>query len=288
MSQYVRPDTLDEAVKALESQRWAIVAGGTDYYPALVGKPQIDDVLDISNIASLRSIDAAGQDRRIGALVTWSDLLIADLPTEFDGLKAAAREVGGQQIQNAATLCGNLCNASPAADGVPPLLTLNAKVEIASKAGVRSLAVEDFVLGNRRTALKAGEIVSAILIPKNEQHGSSWCSSFAKLGARKYLVISIAMVAVAVEVTDDGFVKQARIAVGACTEVATRIRSLEHSLAGAAIDRHLSDRVDPAHFADLRPIDDIRASGPYRAHSAFILTRRAIDALVVKPLGVKQ
>ena len=135
MAAYLRPTSIDAALQALASRPLTVLAGGTDFYPARVGRPLDDDVLDITAIASLRGVADAGDHWRIGATTTWSDLANSDTPPLFDGLKRAAREVGGAQIQNAGTVAGNLCNASPAADGVPPLLSLDASVEIASTGG---------------------------------------------------------------------------------------------------------------------------------------------------------
>ena len=119
-----------EALTAL-ARPHVVLAGGTDFYPARVGRAIGEDVLDIGGIAILRGISADRAGWRLGATTTWSELIEADLPPLFDGLKQAAREVGGRQIQNAGTLAGNLCNASPAADGVPCLLALDAEIEIA-------------------------------------------------------------------------------------------------------------------------------------------------------------
>ena len=123
-------------------------------------------------------------------------MIRADLPPLFDALKAAAREVGGVQIQNAGTVAGNVCNASPAADGMPALLALGAEVELQSAAGSRRLPLDDFVLGSRRTARRADELVSALHIPARAAGARS---VFLKLGGRRYLVISITMVAVLIE-----------------------------------------------------------------------------------------
>ena len=125
MASYVRPRYLDQALALLAESPRVILAGGTDYYPARVGRPLDDDLLDVTALDSLRSIDITHNDVRIGALATWTDLVETELPRCFDGLKLAAREVGGVQIQNAGTIIGNVCNASPAADGTPCLLTLD-------------------------------------------------------------------------------------------------------------------------------------------------------------------
>jgi len=157
MAEYVRPTQIDEALEALSARPLIVVAGGTDFYPARVGQPLDDDVLDITAIDDLRVIEAGADYWRFPALVTWTNVINADLPPVFDGLKAAARDVGGVQIQNAGTLCGNVCNASPAADGMPPLLSLDASVELASASGTRVMPLEEFVLGNRKTARRRSE-----------------------------------------------------------------------------------------------------------------------------------
>src|SRR4249920_1561192 len=121
---FLRPTDLSAALTALKGRPWAVLAGGTDFYPARVGRPLPDAILDITALAGLRGVREEAAAYRIGALTTWSEVLAAPLPSAFDGLKRAAREIGGRQVQNAATLAGNVCNASPAADGIPALLAL--------------------------------------------------------------------------------------------------------------------------------------------------------------------
>src|SRR5579871_3393799 len=228
MADYLRPTSLEEALMAL-ARPWTVLAGGTDFYPARVGRAIDENVLDITGIADLRGISAGPAGWRLGATTTWAELIETPLPPLFDGLKQAARDVGGRQIQNAGTVAGNLCNASPAADGVPPLLALDAEVEIAGLAGNRRLPLAAFITGNRRTVLAPGELVVALHVPRP---GRDARSAFLKLGARRYLVISIAMAAATLEM-DEGRIVTARIAVGACSAVAQRLPSLEAALAGA-------------------------------------------------------
>jgi len=274
MGDYLRPASLDEALQAL-ARPWTVLAGGTDFYPARVGRLIDDNVLDITAIAALRGIAADAAGWHLGATTTWSELIEADLPPLFDGLKQAAREVGGRQIQNAGTVAGNLCNASPAADGVPALLALDAEVELAGRAGRRRLPLSAFITGNRRTALAPGELLVAVHVPKAS---ASARSAFLKLGARRYLVISIAMAAATLEV-EDHRVAAARVAVGACSAVAQRLPALEAALAGAPLDAALGDRVDAAHLAPLSPIDDVRGSAAYRRDTAITLLRRLLRSL---------
>jgi CO/xanthine dehydrogenase FAD-binding subunit len=275
MGAYLRPRRLEDALAAL-SQPHAVLAGGTDFYPARVGQPVMEDVLDIAGIASLRGIVSGDQGWRIGATTTWSELIEADLPPMFDGLKQAAREVGGRQIQNAGTIAGNLCNASPAADGVPCLLALDAEIETAGRHEHRRLPLGRFITGPRRTALMPGELVIAIHVPRPRHDVRS---GFVKLGARRYLVISIAMAAATLECAD-GVVTAARVAVGACSPVAQRLPLLEAALRGAACDSSLVDRLDVSHLVPLAPIDDVRGSGSYRSDAVITLLRRLLRSLV--------
>lgn len=276
MGTYVRPGDLADALDALRSGAPRIIAGGTDYYPARVGRPLADDVLDITALDGLRGIADHGDHYRIGALATWTDLIEAPLPPAFDGLKLAAREIGGVQIQNAGTLCGNICNASPAADGVPNFLVLNAAVELSSSSGARFVPMAEFITGNRTTVRRADELVTAITVPKPD---SGARGTFMKLGTRKYLVISIVMVAALIEPGSDGNVAAARIAVGACSPVSIRLGTLEAALLGRPFDGALGDIVRPGHLDMLSPIDDVRADAAYRRDAALTVVRRALNGM---------
>ena len=271
MPLYARPTVLDEALQVL-ARGATILAGGTDHYAARVGKPLSEPILDITAIRGLRAIKRSGGQWRIGAATTWTDVLEANLPRVFDGLKLAAREIGGVQIQNSGTLAGNLCNASPAADGVPALLALDASVELASAQAVRVIPLGQFILGPRKTQRRTDELLTAILVPKPQFEARS---HFLKLGARKYLVISIAMASVVIE-HEEGIVRNARVAVGACSPVAVRLTSLEKALRGQPLDSRLPERATAAHMAPLTPIDDVRSSAGYRLDSALTVVQRTL------------
>lgn len=275
MTRYLRPTELDEALGALADGGWTILAGGTDHYPARAIRDTEEDVLDITALSALRGIDRTPQGLRIGAAATWRAVIDADLPGACDGLKAAAREIGGMQIQNRGTIGGNLCNASPAADGVPALLSLDAEVEIASATGRRRLPLDRFVLGNRETALEPDELLLAIHLPDSALDGAG---RFLKLGARRYLVISIVMVAGTMRLAADGTIAAARLAVGACTAAAIRLTALEAAVAGLA-PREAADVLADSHLADLNPIADVRGDAIYRQEAARTLVRRCLDDL---------
>ncbi|WP_421992255.1 FAD binding domain-containing protein [Roseococcus sp.] len=249
MGKYERPRALGDALQVLASAECQVLAGGTDIFPARAhaaawGAPREAHLLDITAIEMLRGISREGGAWRIGAATSWATLRDADLPPGFDALREAARQVGGRQVQARGTLGGNLCNASPAADGVPPLLVLEAEVELASLRGSRRLQLTEFILGNRRTARAQDELLVAIHVPDAMARSPS---VFLKLGSRAHLVISIAMVAANAA---------GRVAVGSCSEVA----------------RLLDER-------GLAPIDDVRATADYRRIAAAELVARARERL---------
>lgn len=269
---YLIPTKLEAALKSLAQQQDKLVAGGTDVYPSMKQGHTPKSLLDVTRIKELMNITVTDTGFRIGAAVTWTEIVKAKLPAAFDGLKHAAKEVGSLQIQNAGTIAGNLCNASPAADGVPPLLTLDARVELASALrGARILPLQDFILGVRKTALGSDEIVTAIHIPTPPDGAGS---AFEKLGNRKYLVISIAMTAALIKCDLRGLISEARVAIGACSPVALRLTQLEADLIGA---KPSEVEILPSHLSQLSPIDDVRGSGGYRLDIVQEQCRRAIQ-----------
>lgn len=281
MIRYAKPTTVDEALALLGEGTWRILAGGTDFYPVQGSKPFRDNVLDVNGLTTLRGIVETASHWIVGARTTWTDVIRHPLPPAFDALKQAAREVGSAQIQNVASVAGNLCNASPAADGVPGLLALDAEVELRSVAATRHLPLSQFILGNRRTALQPGEMVTAIRVPK-----LSGTSAFVKLGARRYLVISIAMVAARL-VVENGTVADAAVAVGSCSAVARRLLGVETALRGLAVDAGLVAAVRSAPMTELSPIGDVRGSAEYRLDAVREIVARAVLAATETPAGDK-
>ncbi|RWC76754.1 MAG: xanthine dehydrogenase family protein subunit M [Mesorhizobium sp.] len=281
MIRYAKPTTVDEALALLGEGTWRILAGGTDFYPVQGSKPFRDNVLDVNGLTTLRGIVETASHWIVGARTTWTDVIRHPLPPAFDALKQAAREVGSAQIQNVASVAGNLCNASPAADGVPGLLVLDAEVELRSVAATRHLPLSQFILGNRRTALQPGELVTAIRVPK-----LSGTSAFVKLGARRYLVISIAMVAARL-VVENGTVADAAVAVGSCSAVARRLAGVETALRGLAVDAGLVAAVRSAPMTELSPIGDVRGSAEYRLDAVREIVARAVLAATETPAGDK-
>lgn len=273
MSRYAKPTTVDEALRLLAEDRWRVLAGGTDFYPAQGARPIRDNVIDINGLAELRGVTAAADRWTIGARTSWTEIAATALPPAFDALRQAAREVGAVQIQNVATIAGNLCNASPAADGVPPLLVLDAQVELRSQGGTRILPLAEFLLGNRKTAIRPGELLTAIHVPRAAGLG---LSAFVKLGARRYLVISVAMVAARVGLDREGVITDAAIAAGACSAVAARLRGVEAAIVGKRIGPNLDAAIAQASIDELSPIDDVRASAGYRLDAVREIVARAV------------
>ncbi|HET6175676.1 MAG TPA: xanthine dehydrogenase family protein subunit M [Candidatus Sulfotelmatobacter sp.] len=274
---YLKPKTLDEAVSLLASPGGQVLAGGTDFYPALGERLPQGRVVDITSVGEIRGISVESGWVRIGGLTTWTEVLRTPLPRCFDALKAAAREVGSVQIQNRGTVAGNLCNASPAADGVPPLLALDAEIELTSAAGRRRVSLAQFVVGNRKTLRRPDEILAGVLVPRRLENASS---VFLKLGARRYLVISISMVAAVLQVDEAGRVSEVLVAVGSCAARAMRLGDLERALVGMKAKPGIGAAVQVEHLASLSPIDDVRATGAYRRDASLTLVRRALEACV--------
>jgi CO/xanthine dehydrogenase FAD-binding subunit len=271
MTVYHRPSKLSEVLDLLAGGGTRVIAGGTDVYP-VAGAVLIGDIVDVTGVAELGQITMMADHLRIGAAVTWGQIARTALPPALAGLQAAALQVGGRQIQNVGTIGGNLCNASPAADGIPPLLVADAEVELACRSGKRRVALDQFLIAPRKVGLNPAEVLSAVILPLSGLAGQS---AFEKLGARTHLVISIAMVAVRLVVAG-GRVAQVAVAVGSCSGVARRLSQVEAALLGQPL-ADLAGAVRQADVAcDIAPIDDVRATAAYRVEAATVLVRRAL------------
>ena len=277
MANFFRPKSVAEALKVLEQPQVIVLGGGTDIFPAMGGQTLDATVLDVSAHPELRAIAYSTDAISIGGAATWSEIATASLPRCFDALQQAARKIGSIQIQNRGTIAGNLCNASPAADGIPPLLVLDAEVVLESTGGTRNVPLHEFVLGRRQTQRRPDELVTAIRVPTAMAEAYS---VFKKLGTRQYLVISIAMVAVSLQIRspqDGSSISEARVALGSCGPRALRLRSLEDALRGAPAAPGISALVNEGHFAEISPIDDVRASAGYRLDAALMLVRDCLE-----------
>jgi CO/xanthine dehydrogenase FAD-binding subunit len=272
---YFRPSDLSQALAMAGKFEPKLMAGGTDLFPAVADRAFGGDVLDLSALPELREIlrlqRHGKQFLRIGAMATWSEVSRQSelAAPAFLALRQCAREVGGQQIQNRGTLVGNVCNASPAADGIPVLMALGASLEIRSSKGQRWMSLEQFVRAPRRVALEPGDIVTAIEVPVE---AGATRSLFLKMGARRFLVISIAMLAAQWRRGKNG---HCRISIGACSPVATRLEPLERwYLSGMPAPEKTA--AIAASVRLLTPIDDVRADYLYRHDLAHTLCEKLI------------
>lgn len=268
---YLRPHTIDAALARLAERPRRVLCGATDCFAAPALVPGRHEWVDISGIDALRGIARQGGIVRIGAATTWETIVQAAwLPV---ALRDAAVGVGSRQIRVQGTIGGNLCHASPVADGVPPLLALDAWVELASARGVRQLPLRDFVLGSHRTALMADELLVAVTfaLPAAPER-----TAFVKCTNRDGMALAVVSTAVRLRMADDGTLTSAAIAVGGASEVPLRMPALEAALAGRP--RHeLAAVVADASLAALSPIDDCRATAVHRIDLARLAIARAIS-----------
>lgn len=292
MIEILRPASLGEALEWLAGAApggaagppLSPLAGGTDLYPAQAAQSRGARWLDIASLRELAGVTEDEHDGRpvwrIGAATRWSALAHGEhVHPHWRALSLAAAEVGGRQIQNRGTLGGNLCHASPAADGVPALLVLEACVLLRSRAGVRRLPLADFILGPRTTARRRDELLEAVLVGRPTHRR---LSTFLKLGHRRYLVISAVMVAARLDLDASGRVAGAALAVGACGPRAVNLPWFPEALQGldAAGVRRLAGRSWPEQaLAPLSPIDDLRGTAAFRREAAARLVARALAEL---------
>ena len=276
---YFQPNDLNSALDVLQNNSdLTIAAGCTDLFPITNNMSLDKNILDITNIKSIKGFQFNSKETKIGSATTWTDIINKNLPSCYDMLKACAKEVGSIQIQNLGTIGGNICNASPAADSIPCLLALDAKLELSSANNQRIIPIDEFILGSRKTKLEQGEILTSIIIPKEKENGSS---SFRKIGARKYLVISISMVACRILISKN-IIEDISISVGSCSEVAKRIFSIERQLIKKDINEDIFNQVDFSQLNEISPITDIRSTHIYRLKASKLLIKDVVKDAINK------
>lgn len=269
----VEPRTLTEALDALAAGAFPY-AGGTNLIPDLrSGKGPVGPFVSLAALDELRGLSLDGEIVTMGARTTMSDILnTPEMRQWAPSLVAQAGVFAGHMVRNAATVGGNICYGSPSADVVPPLLALDAEVIIAGSDGERTMALERFLLDYKRTALQPGELLTAVRwqVPsENETH------LFYKLGRRKGDAITVTGVAVAMA-AEQGRCTRARIALGSVAPTVIRAREAERFLEGQVVLPSLIDVAGRQAAAMCNPINDLRASGAYRRHTAFALTQRLL------------
>lgn len=274
---YVRPRDLTEALDILSQDRVEArpLAGGTDLFVNLrAGKVRPELLVDISQLHELKGIKVDSSTVKVGAAVCLSDLARSQELAEHGKLLVKAiKTMGSLQIRNRGTIGGNLANASPAADTAVPLLALGATLELRNRWRVREVPVEDFFLGPGSTVLEADEIITEIGFPTAKMRKGD----FLKLGRRNALAISVASVAVVVEIDlSERTFGDVRIALGAVAPTPIRAASAENTLHGQPISEEVVEQAARLALEDTQPISDVRASADYRKEVVKILLKRAL------------
>ncbi len=278
---YVVPSSLDEAVECLQQLgEVTILAGGTDLMPqSQAGRVKIKRTLmNVRRIPELKGIRLDGGAIRIGALTTISEIMRDDLVNKhLPVLAEACDHFASDQIRNAATLGGNICNASPAGDTLVPLIVLDAEVELASKPDgklyKRSLRLAEFFVGPGKTRRSPAELLTAVRIPLPV---SRHFARFFKFGTRPALDISTISIGIA-GVLDEGALSQVRVAFGAVAPTPVRALHTEQALEGRRLDAATIASAASAARDEVTPIDDVRATAWYRKELIHNMTKRMLD-----------
>ena len=283
---YHAPRTLPEAFELLAADLAGsrLLAGGTDLYLALEnGLEGVRHLIDLKRIPGLQGIALAPEGAcRIGALTLMSDLLRdSHVQKHLPALASAAAVVGGPPIRNRATLGGNLCNASPAADTAPPLVALGAQVEIVGKAGQRIIPLTQLWRGARINTLQPGEVLSTVLVPAQPARSAT---GFARL-TRSAMDIALVNAAGCLRLAEDDTVSGLRLALGAVAPTVLELAG-PPALLGQPLNTQTLNLVREYAQEQARPIDDLRASAAYRREMVGVLAVRAVRQAAAQ-LGVE-
>jgi carbon-monoxide dehydrogenase medium subunit len=274
--EFVSPTSLAEVAAAFRQYGAGarLLAGGTDLIPGMREKgvsPQC--VVNLKRLPGLTGISATKEGVEIGALTTIHEVETSDVIKErLPVLVTAAQNLGSLQVRCRATLGGNVCNASPAADMVPPLMALDARLTLVSESSEREVPISEFFLGPGRTGLKPGEILSKILVPFLPPDSGV---AFFKFGRRSAMECAVANVAARVSLSGNSC-KEARIALGSVGPVAFRARRAEEALEGRELTEEAIDGAAKQAEAQATPISDIRSTAEHRRAVAPVLVRRAL------------
>ncbi len=273
---YEAPDTVEAAVGLLSSAQGTarVLAGGTDLLvQSRAGMVEPDLVVDIKRIAGMDAITEEDGGFRIGAAVSGAQL------GEHDGVKAAwpgvvegVELIGSTQVQGRATMIGNLCNGSPAADSVPAMIAAGATVHVVGPDGSRDVAVEEVVTGPGKLSLSKGELIASVFLPKPEAHSSD---AYLRFIPRTEMDIAVVGAGVALTLDDSGTVSAARVALGAVAPTALLVDACAQAIVGTTLDDAALENLAAAASAACNPIDDKRGTIKYRTKVAGVLARRA-------------
>src|SRR5262245_14624065 len=272
---YEAPETAESAAALLAATADArVLAGGTDLLVQMrsdVVDPAL--IVDIKKIKETRSVTEEKGGWRIGAAVTGAEL--KEHPTlkkVWPGVIEASNLIGSTQVQGRATMGGNLCNGSPAADSVPALIAAGAVATIAGPKGRRELPVEDVMLGPRKLALEKGEFVLSFLLPPRPPRSSD---AYLRFIPRTEMDIAVVGAGVSLTVDGGGTITAARVSLGAVAARVLLVPAAAQAIIGTRLDRPAQDRLEAAAQAACAPIDDKRGTVQFRTDVAAVLTRRA-------------
>ena len=269
------PTTLEQAVALLAEApgKARVLAGGTDLLVQLrFDRADPDLIVDIKRIREMGGISHGDQGWRIGAAVSCAELAEhAELCAQWPGVAEAAELIGSTQIQGRATVVGNLCNASPAADSVPAMIAAGAQAEIAGPDGTRTLIVENILTGPGSVSLGAGELVTAILLPNRPRRTGD---AYLRFTPRTEMDIAVVGVGICLTVDDNGTCTAARVALGAVAERPLLVPEAAAALIGSELDEASLSRLTTAVQAACRPIDDKRGTIAFRTEVAGVLAKR--------------
>lgn len=273
--QFAAPASVSEAVQVLAKNGGAkVLAGGTDLLVQLrAGRARPGLIVDIKHIPELRAVSRENGGFRIGAAVAGAELgANADFRAAWPGVLEGFELIGSTQIQGRASLGGNLCNGSPAADSVPGLIAAGATCTIAGPAGTREEKVEAIITGPGRTSLKAGEFIVSFFLPARPARSGD---AYLRLIPRTEMDIAVVGAAVSLTLDDKGVVSAARVALGAVAPTPLLVEAAGRALIGSKVDDAALDAVAAAASAAAKPIDDKRGTVAYRTKVAGVLARRA-------------
>lgn len=276
--EYFTPKSLEEASSLLAQygQKSSILAGGTDLLVQMKSRQKTPKyVIDIKRIPGLSRIECdETMGLRIGSLATIHDIETSEIiQKKFPIILETARTFGSVQVRNMATLGGNLCNASPAADMAPPLLVLDAKVQAMGRRGERTVSLDGFFLGPSKTMLEKDEILTEIQVPDLSPNTGT---AFFKIGRVKSDLAKV-NVAVALVIKEGDFCEEARIALGAVAPTPIRARRAEKALRGRRIDGETMNEAAEAVDTEIEPITDVRSTAEYRREVSKVLVKRGIQ-----------
>lgn len=278
MTDYLRPETLEEALRARRAHpEFVVLAGGTDLLVGAIHKDEPTGVIDLFGLAPLCGVEEQGDGGlRIGAATTYAALIEHPvIRRALPMLAAAAREIGALQIQARGTVGGNLATSSPVGDSLPVWLALDAAIELASERGRRTVPYSEFCTGYRTTAMAPDELIVAVLVPPRP---NGLVQHWRKVGPRRAQSISKVMLAAAAALEGDR-IGHVRIALGAVADRPIRAAAVEAALQGQKPGPELAARAAEVLATEITPIDDVRSTAAYRLRVAGNLVARFVLSL---------